>query len=316
MTGWELSNRHPTAEQTGRDGVRQRFELHQARLNARFSFTDRLKAKVSADLSDALGSTEQLAYLRDAWANVKFARALQLRAGRLKRPFSRLENRSAGSLPFRGRGLFNSLSIEDLSWGDRIVGAKLWGKIDRPELTWELMASNPAPSTRGVDVSGRVEIDPVHWLSLGANGAFKQIENAAGDPVQVAAAGGDIRLRGGPVYAALEFNAAQDWSYNVAGDDTVDTPPWTMGAVGYVNVDFRVAEDWVLQPIVFGEWADSNSVYSESEAMRVIAGFNVLWTDYVRIMPQVELVRPIGTAGPFNRWAAEETYFLLLSLQM
>ncbi|TPV97158.1 MAG: hypothetical protein B7733_01065 [Myxococcales bacterium FL481] len=316
MTAWELDHRRPTEAQTGRDGVRHRFELHQARLNARFRFTDRLRAKISADLADALGSTEQLSYLRDAWANLRVVRAFQLRAGRLRRPFSRLENRGVSKLPFRGRGLFNQLAIEELSWGDRAVGAMAWGKLSWVDLKWKLMASNPAPGNPGVDLSARVQVEPLDWLAMGANGGIKRTENAAGDPVDGGAAGGDLRFRAGRVYATLEFGAAQDWSYDVKGDDNLDALPWMLGAVGYVNVDIPVGREWVLQPVVFAEWADSHHVYSQSEALRVIGGFNVLWTEYLRVLPQVELVRPVGHASRYNRWAARETYYLLVSLQM
>jgi hypothetical protein len=64
--------------------------------------------------------------------------------------------------------------------------------------------------------------------------------------------------------------------------------------------------------------------YLKTEAFRAVFGINLLWSKYVRIMPQVELIRPIDvTSGdwddpitrPVNRWEARETYYLLIALQ-
>ncbi|MEE9382232.1 MAG: porin [Nannocystaceae bacterium] len=312
MTGWAVRNRHPADAQTGREGLRHGFFLRQARLNARLQFNRRLRAKISVDLADALGSPERVAFLRDAWANIKIRRAFQIRAGRLKRPFSRLERRGSSKLPFHGRGLFNALAIEQLAWGDRTVGVMLWGDVKTANLRWQAMASNPGPGSEGVDAIARIEYEPTNWLSLGANGGYKNLENAAQDRLSVFAGGGDLRLRVGDLYAAAEFDAAQDWTY----DPQQREAPWTLGAVGYVNYNFHVSESTTLQPIVVAEWADSDTSFLQSESLRVVLGFNLLWTDNLRVMPQIELVRPLGTVSEYSRWVQEETYSLLLSLQM
>jgi hypothetical protein len=72
----------------------------------------------------------------------------------------------------------------------------------------------------------------------------------------------------------------------------------------------------VLQPVVFGEWVDADIRYNESEAVRVVAGLNLLWRKYLRVLPQVELVRPVSPVGAGTPWVESETYYIMLSVHM
>lgn len=73
-------------------------------------------------------ATDSGKLLRDAWLNYEFDRALQLRAGQMKRPFSRQNWTSAGDLQIVDRSStverFRSVA------GDRDVGVLAWGTFE------------------------------------------------------------------------------------------------------------------------------------------------------------------------------------------
>jgi hypothetical protein len=78
----------------------------------------------------------------------------------------------------------------------------------------------------------------------------------------------------------------------------------------------RVGERTRLQPVVFGEYVDSNMRYAESEAVRAGGGFNILWTKHLRIMPQVECVQPLAPVTSFNRFVVRQVYGLWMAVQL
>jgi hypothetical protein len=73
---------------------------------------------------------------------------------------------------------------------------------------------------------------------------------------------------------------------------------------------------WALHPVLMFECADAHADYSNTEAVRAIAGLNVIWNEQLRLMPQVELVRPISGTSSLHPWPAGETYYLMLSAQL
>jgi hypothetical protein len=320
MTGWEYRAERPAEAQGGDSDSEQQLFLQQARIGLKAELIKRVIANISAELSDGLrpvetsADYEEVPYLRNAYINVRVKKAFQIRAGRFKRPFSRLENTSTGSLPFRGRGLSNELVIEDAQWGDRAIGLMFWGKIPKLNLTWSGSISNPDwgvdndMETAGIDTIGRLSYEPIKWLSVGVNYGHKLLEFEANGSVNVNAFGGDFRLRFGGFRLTAEAFAAQL-------PEEVDHP-FAFGVVGYTSYDFELLEDLVLQPTLFGEYADANADNSQTEAIRTIIGINLLLYEDLRILPQVEIIRPLGEVSSYNPWVAEENFYILLSLQI
>jgi hypothetical protein len=268
--------------------------------------------------------------LRNAWVNVAIRPMFQIKVGHFKRPYSRLELRNFSDIPFLGRGLYNDLAVESLRWGDRAVGVSLWGKI-APErrglhgLRWQISATNHAVSgaAHGVDVHARLTYDPVRWLSLGAGGAFKRVQDPLADEGacraswkrdascrrNVFAGSGDLAITVQRFYMGFETNLAQDWLY-------AESSPWILGALGYASYDIPVGSRTRLQPVLFGEYIDTNLSYSQSEAARAGGAFNVLWTKRLRIIPQVEFVIPLRPVTAFNRFVARQVYGLWIAVQL
>jgi hypothetical protein len=336
MTGWELETERPSSEQGGEDRTDHGFFLDQARIGLVGRPFKRVKVKLSADLADALrpaGGVDgfsSVPYLRNAYLDLRLHRALRLRAGRFKRPFSRLENRSTSSLPFRGRGLTNGLVVKDAGWGDRALGMMAWGRLREADLAWYLSVSNPDweadrdSEDQGADLHARLVYSPARWISLGANGGHKVVKRPSGAIESFNALGGDLRVQTGGLYLAAEALTGQlpnEDGGSSAGTASLDEAmkeklyrPFAFGSTGYASYDIAVSRRITLQPCLSGEYADANVEVSATEAIRAIAGLNLLWSGNIRIMPQVELFRPLGRVSTYNPWNAGERFTLMLKV--
>ncbi|MDJ0766756.1 MAG: hypothetical protein QNJ97_27535 [Myxococcota bacterium] len=355
MTGLEVEHRAPKGAQSGSEKTEYGFFLQQARVYLKARLTKDIRINVSAELSDALDAIsasdqqttaavdreDRIPYLRNAYVNLRAHKALQARAGRFKLPFSRLENRSTGRLPFRGRGLSNDIIIEDAMWGDRAIGAMVWGEIEAIDVRYYASVSNPhwdvvEPNDQaGVTALGRIEIAPLSWLSMGLNGGHmyaKYDKNLGLPKVHFNAFGGDIRLRFDDLYMAFEAIAGQRRIIDQSATDpqtnavmTRSRDPYAFGATGYVSYDISLPCAYVLQPVVFGEFADADWDYKKTEALRAILGINLKFGRGIRLMPQVELIQPLEVSDgawhdpidrPLNQWKSRQTYYLLLSAEL
>ncbi|MCA9694911.1 MAG: hypothetical protein KC636_35360 [Myxococcales bacterium] len=317
-------------EVVGEVDKRAELQLRQARVKFMVEYRKVLTVRVSADFADLLGSPDPGEVVRDAWGNIEIHPAFQIKVGNFKRPYSRFELRGVSKIPVVGRGLYNSYAVENLSWGDRAVGASFWGEVE-PErrglqaLGWAVMVSNDAiaGAPPGVDVHARVNYEPTPWLAIDAGGAFKYVQDplanetacrtewtrAPGCRRSVFGATASLKFRVAGLYASVETNLAQDWLF-------ADTSPWMLGALAYATYDFEVAKRTRLQPVVFGEFVDANLSFAQSEAVRAVAGLNVLWTKHLRVMPQVEWVKPLPPVTAFNPFAERWSIGLWVSVQL
>ncbi|MCX4245307.1 porin [Paraliomyxa miuraensis] len=305
MGGWEVERERPVDEPAQ---TKQEPFLRQARVKLRVDYKKRFKIRTSFDLADALDAPnfDRVSYLRNAYGLVRFHDAARLQFGYFKRPFSRLELRGPGDLPVRGRGLANGRIIEDRNYGDRSVGTMLWGRIAPARLSWYAGAFAPALRTKGIDVVGRLAADPWPWLSIGANGSYKRVENGIGEMVDVGSFGADFRVKWKGLYVLGDLVMGQD--YLIPGE------PFMLGLVGYASYDVDLPKKLILQPVALAEWVDSNIEVSQNDAIRSVLGVNLIWRKRFRVMPQVELIRPRGVID--NPWTDQETYYVMLSLDL
>lgn len=307
MAGWEYDDKRPTPA-LGMPSTDKEFFLRQARLSAGIFHKDVFRLKFGLELADAFDGPANtgVRYLRNAYANARVNDALQFRVGHFKRPFSRLELRGPGDLPVRGRGLTNGRLLEDRNYGDRSVGGMVWGKIKTTGLRWYAGAFAADSRKNGVDAIGRLQFRATPWLSVGASGGYKRIENGLGDPVQVGSANFDFRIKVAGLYLLADFVAGQD--YLVLGE------PWAVGTVAYASYDIPVARRLVLQPALLGEWSDANIEFAENDAIRAVAGVNLIWRKRYRLMPQADFRRRRGETG--TPWIDRDTYYLMVSLEI
>ncbi len=308
MTGWAYERKRPESGQFGQDETEFGLFLDQARVGVDAKVHRKLRLQIEFELSSA---NDPPAGVRDAWLDWRFAKPFQLRVGRFKRPFSRLELKGAGGLPVRGRGLGNGLLVEDMGYGERALTGQLHGRIAALDLNYALSVSNPPPNQAGADLHARVDVDVARWLELGAGIAHKIVDDSGTlreDFIAGTGYGLDARLRVAGLYVLLDALIAEDLRFA--------NRPQAGVFAGYATYDVTLTDVWALQPVLFGEWADSDLEFSRSEAVRFIAGLNALWRDStLRVMPQVEFVRPLQVAAN-TLWVKNETFYVMLAGQI
>jgi hypothetical protein len=318
MVGFEHESETSAGAQSPVDSTDWGFEVRQIRLSASGELAKVFRVSVSFDLADALEPElgtdyDSPPYLRTASLEYRPSKAFRLRVGRFKRPLSHLELTSASDLPILRRGLFNGLALEDNQWGDRAVGAMASGRISDPKLRWALSVMNPEWTAneglrrKGVDVIGRLEWTLIKGLVLGANAAYKNLENGD-ERVSGVAYGGDVAWKFGDAHLLLESNSAP----SLITDP--EAAPRALGVQFMADYELPLTATWSLQPTVFAEYADADTSVYENESLRLVFALNALGYDGFRVMPQVDLVRSIGDTGADNPWRASTTLSLILSL--
>jgi hypothetical protein len=321
MTGFELERERPPATIGGDSQTDYGFFLDQARLELEVEY-DKLQAEVSFDLGDAIrpatstGSFDDPPYLRDAFLNLRVKKYFRVRAGRFKRPYSRLELTSSGVLPFRGRGLLNGLIVEDAQWGGRALGLMLWGKAPG-RINWYAGASNPEwkpdgdEEANGLDALARVEWEQSDNFVVGINGGHKLAVRTGLPDTNTNAGGADVLVQLDKLNVMLDALLAELPNAGMQGHTAL-----AYGAVLFASYDVPLTSRLALQPILLGEYADADGDFSGTEAVRAIIGLNLLWDQYLTVMPQVELVRPLGTPSAQNPWVSSESYYVMLRAQL
>lgn len=302
------------------DEGRYGFNVRQVRVSMKLKWKKRWSTRATVDFSDGLSPGTGVQYLRNAFLEYKHSSALRIRVGRYKRPFSNLELQSTGDLPILNRGLLNGLIVEDSGWGDRAIGAMASGKYKPAGLGWTVSLTNPNPGNlvaQGIDTIARVTWEPLaDVLQVGVHGGNKYIDFDAG-PTHFQGGGGDITLRVAGFEWQLEGMMADlPWRNSIG-----------YGATTLLSYTHPITKHLKLQPVVFGEYADSNKDYSKNESVRFQGGVNLVIRDRFRIMPQVRVTRAVGDAlrsappsspefRAINPWGDSTQYALNLSLAL
>lgn len=316
ISGFEVERSRPSGAQNRPGEQDYGFVLRQARIGLGAEL-ERFRLELSLDLADALspeiGGGDSPPFVRNATLEYRYSKALRLKVGRYKRPFSRLELESAADLPVLRRGLLNGLLVEDNQWGDRALGAMLFGRLALAKLRWYLSFTNPDWSTslqsQGIDVLGRIQFSPLAGVTLGVNGGYKYLRlGTRAAWTHNAALGADLAWKIGGAQLSLEGSFA-DLPFETGR-------PQGFGALLLADYELELTAEWALQPMLFAELADADARLSESESARFAIGLNLLAASGFRLLPQVALVRPLGRASQQNPWLSSETYSLVFSLAL
>jgi hypothetical protein len=297
-TGYEVERVHPDASQPPvADGTEPGFFLDQARVELKAEMHERLRAVISFDVDSGV-------QIRNAYVNWRPKKVLQLRAGRFRRPFSRLANQSIGSLPFRARGLYDERIMEDEQWGDRALGFMVHGKMSPAAI---------GSGVEGADVIVRAEYKPLSFLELGLGAAHKWTERFEDGPnLSLNGVSVDVATEIDGFYAAVEGSATQNPNPPpVSGDASLRTP-WAVGVIGYAGYYAELIPALLLGPVGVFEWTDTDTSYGQDESVRAVLGMSLTFHgEALRVMPQVEVIRPVGKVGARSEVAAENYYVLV-----
>jgi hypothetical protein len=193
----------------------------------RVGVTGRITSHVEFELEREL---EGAGSWRDAFVDVRANRALQLRAGHFKVPFSREQLTGAGSLDFVDRS-----RAADLIAPGRSAGVAVHGRVGGRAVGYEVGAfvrdgtriGLPFPSASEPTLAARVTIRPFRNLETGAAVARTDLDDGRASlrgrlttkeiffaPVFVSGrrlrVGGDLDWRPGPLGVRAEFLRADD----------------------------------------------------------------------------------------------------------
>jgi phosphate-selective porin len=132
----------------------------------------RLSFELDAD--PAMDESDEGSALKDAWLDLRVARALQVRAGHMKLPVSPERLTSAAKTDFAERSAPVNALTPDRDWG-----VLLHGEVGRAlEYQAGLFEGDGSDSDRraGTTVAARVVLKPARWLNLGGSYAQGDIE--------------------------------------------------------------------------------------------------------------------------------------------
>lgn len=191
---------------------RDSFDVRRARLFAKgYVLSKLLSYQIQFELAAAASP------LRDAYLNYEFEKWMQLRAGQMKRPFSRQNWTSAGDLQFPDRvsvvERFRSIA------GDRDVGAMLWGTFEENSIfEWYFGLFNGDGSNSGTP--NAVNLGPA---STGLNAANASNNDSSGLET----------------VARIVYNPFGQPSYSEGDLDLTDTPKVAFGLQYDFNPEHR-----------------------------------------------------------------------------
>jgi hypothetical protein len=314
------------------------FSIEMARVKLQWDPDALLRAAVSADFDQLFGVSNatkpKKSMLRDAYLHLKPLRALRVKVGQFKRPFSRLELRSRRRLEVVRRGYGNAWIVEELGFGDRDLGIQLDGRFGKRKrgISYALGVFNgPGRNAAEVDLNGtkdlvfRLEGNPVKWLSLGANVSVKNYDVDSVDyyPEFAWMTGADFRfnMKGFSLLGEGLFGLNQDRC--ASDDDPADCRldadggdlPYSYGATLMATYRFRLGTTGMkLQPVLRGEILVPDDTDSQARLYSAGVGANLLIIDGLRLMVHGETVRTDGNLPAFwtdaNRLLVQLAYAL------
>jgi hypothetical protein len=254
------------------------FVLPDARLAVSAAPLPWLRAQIDVDFASA-------AALRDGFVDVG-PKWLRLRAGRFKRPFSRVQLMSLSDVPLWRRGIINRLIARNYQYGDRDRGAEIHGRIGSVGYAAGLFNGSDLISTdadAGKDLVARITWKLSKAARLGASTSLR----FASEPQPPArhdrwAVEVDGRFR----FGSFDVLAEATWAQ---GPSTQQGPEHA-GFLIYGLYRWKVDEMLKLRPLVKAELLDHNLHGTDDQAVSLAVGLNAHVTRWLRVMLQVENV--------------------------
>jgi hypothetical protein len=317
------------------DGAAHEFSVPMARIALDWRPEARLRAKLQFDVNQLFKAGRERAALRDAFVELRLHRALRIRMGQFKRPFSALENRGRRRLEIIERGPANEFLIEDLGFGDRDLGLQVesrFGKRKRYIKTALGLFNGPGKNRPEKDGNGakdvvlRVEGRPLKWMTIGANTSLKFFdqETVAYVPGYSWMAGLDVTVARKGLFFLVEglYGTNHDrceLSFDPAecrGDESRLEVPRTWSVVATAAYRFPLSQAWqvALEPTLKGELSRPDNGLHEALLWQASLGSNLIFGEHVRVMIHGEVLR--AQAGLAARWQDANRLMLQVALRL
>lgn len=311
------------------------LEISMARVKLLWREEKWLRARLQFDVDQLFKEEESRAALRDAWVEVRLNRALRVRLGQFKRPFSALELRGRSSLEIIDRGPANGLLIEDLGFGDRDLGLQMSGDFGRSKrrISYALGLFNGTgrnrPETDGngaKDIVGRVEARARRWLTFGANGAVKLFDTETVDyyPSFSWMTGIDVTIKRKGILVLVEglyglnhdrCAMAVDEQECRGETDRIGVPKAAaLTVLAAYRFELGTTLDLALEPVVKGEalWPDDG--LERAFAGQASVGANLHIGKHVRLMVHGD-ARRVDDAL-VGAWSNEDRLFVQVAVRL
>jgi len=239
--------------------------------------------------------------LKDTWIQLDFDPALQLLAGRSKRPFSRVELTSSKrilpverGLRIRGLDAFDEYAlVNGLEYSDREIGVLVTGAPEGAPLGLGYAVGvyrGPLHGEVGeatYQYVARATIQPVEPLSFGASWSSRDFAVTAGEELE----------RGHAYSIDVEYGAFAPGLHLIAEASFGDVDPFT-------TTSFRGAHGWLawrsdspgrtvsaIEPIVRVSWADIDGESATPGGLLLTPGINVYFGPLNRLMINYDVWR-------------------------
>jgi hypothetical protein len=286
------------------DTPNNEFRVRNARLQLAWQQGSLLDGVVEVEMSkeedkskDGTSSNSEWSPLRDAYARVSPFKALRVRMGQFKRPFSRLALTSHHDLRLIDRGVSYAWVSRELDYGDRDVGFQVEGSFGKNYgLDYSLGVFNgTGRNAREIDPKGakdfvgRVEGRLGKHVSVGANFSNKRWDNP---PATVSYKSNALMLGAD---AAVDYKGFYGMVEGAYGDyfSTIELDKsWYVLALMAYKIKVTDTWDMAVEPLVKGELLTPRANVSDSRALVGTAGANLHLGKVFRLMVQGEWIHP------------------------
>ncbi len=302
--------------------VNNEFLIRRARATFEIKVNELVRGKIQPDYG------QETFTLKDAYIDLLFHDAFQLRMGQFKRPFDFFELESstrnllierAGTIPgadlCAGVGNICSYSrfTEKLGFSDRDIGIRLSGTPG--EFAWSLSATNGRGISRfdendAKSFSGRLEYRPLNDLMIAGNvAAHDFVNDTTSDRNDYAwAYGGDLNW--GDYAGGLHVQAAvvggQNWKNLDGGGEASD-----FVAVQAV-VSYRVPIEnspilTALEPVGRVSWGDPDTDASDDDGVLLTPGLIIYFSGRNKFAVNADIYSP---SGGDTEWSGKAQMYL------
>ena len=310
------------------DAPLNEFALNSVRLQASWRQGDWLDAVLELEAEEALQSGSASTLLRDAYVKLTALPWLEVRAGQLKRSFSRLELLPRRRLPTIDRGPANRWNVRRLGYGDRDVGLELGGRLwEDGRLDYAIGVFNgegAGLAESGIsgfkDLSARLEMRPIRWLSFGLSFSLDTREEsdlphlvdpaifAEVDPAEFPAGYTEDDFRREHAWMAgtswmggadvgVQVEGLRLYAEALFGDNWwFEGEPYTTSVTLLASYEMELSSDWAirLEPVVRGELVVPRIESLDSRVWFAVVGVNLHVGSHVRVMVDGEFIRVEG----------------------
>jgi phosphate-selective porin len=291
--------------------VDNEFRIRKARLQLNWTQGKVLGGSVEVEMAHELDADEQeagsdsssptWAPLRDAYVEVTPIKAVGVRVGQFKRPFSRIALTSSRKLKLVSRGVSDAWINGELNYGDRDVGAQLQGEVGK---NWGVdyavgLFNGTGSNAREIDdrgakdFVGRVVGHLGKHFEIGANIAIKSWDDPAATVSYTTNAvmfGGDLAFDYKGFDAVAEGGYGDYYSHIDATTDDLKS----LYVLGLLSYKIPLMDTWKLavEPLVKGELLLPRADDSDTQVLAATVGANLHLGNLFRLMVQGDLILP------------------------